>query len=373
MNIRKNLGSSETIREAFSTINTLKKNKLFKSAAFVVWPNKNSLRNSKHIETLLRVETKTSYRLNLHRKHKIKGAESCMLKMNSKRLLSNFQNTSSVIITEKFTFPTCLFPEHKKNIDLSFLEWFVGFSEGTSCFCWRIIQNRPRLYFEIIQTDVKLMYKIRTTLGFGKISSLIHNNQTYWRYGVENKANLQRIMLLFNGNFVLPEKYIKFKEWVILGKDIWPENFFLRNQRQRVSLNNGWLSGFIEAQGLFYATFTHNTLNLEASNFSQKLTLIQKKTNQDCSVLQEMLILFQSLSKIDSVKKPGCDIIEFDSLTSQTCIINYLSRFPLRGNKKITFRRWWRIYLRRRTQEIRPISLKTIAKYKQLCFKINNN
>ncbi len=288
------------------------------------------------------------------------------------------RNNSSGIIIEKFVFPSDLFPTHKKNVDFSFLEWFIGFSEATGCFCSDIINNQTQLYFEIIQTDVKLMYKIRTTLGFGKISSLIYNNRIYWKYSVKSKPNLLRIMLLFNGNFVLSKKYIEFKEWVTFGENILPKNFALQKQQQRISLNNGWLSGFIEAQGLFYATFRDNTLNCDASNFSQKLSIVQKRKVGECSIFQEMLILFhgthkKNLEKIDIGKKSGWYIIEFDSLKSQTFLINYLTDFPLRGNKKITFRRWWRIYLARQKSEVKPFSFKMIEKYQKLCSKINKN
>lgn len=301
-----------------------------------------------------------------------------MRKITTQQVLKNSKSNSPSIITEKFTFPSYLFPKHKKNVDLSFLEWLVGFSEATGYFYSHIINNRIRLSFEIIQTDVKLMYKIRTTLGFGKISSLIYNNQIYWKYSVETKPNLQRIMFLFNGNFISSKKYVEFHKWVLFGKDIWPKNFVLQKHRQRISLNNGWLSGFIEAQGLFYATFRYNTLNCDASDFSQKLTIIQKKTVGEYLVLQEILVLFIGdrrghLEKKNVVKKSGWYIIEFDSLKSQMTLVNYLADFPLRGNKKITFRRWWRIYLAHQAPELKPFSLKTIEKYQKLCSRINKN
>lgn len=294
------------------------------------------------------------------------------------KVVSTHKANSSGIMTEQFVFQSGIFPKHKKNVDLAFLEWFIGFSEATGYFCSHIINNGTELYFEIIQPDVKLMYKIRTTLGFGKISSLMYNNKIYWKYSVKNKLNLQRIMFLFNGNLVLPKRYAEFKEWVTLGENILPKNFNLQKQQQRISLNNGWLSGFIEAQGFFYATFRANTLNCDASNFSQKLSIIQKKKVGEYPIFEEILFLFDTtykkdLKKISIVKKTGWYVIEFDSLKSQTSLINYLTDFPLRGNKKITFRRWWRIYLVRKTSEVKPFSLKMVEKYQKLCLRINKN
>jgi len=304
----------------------------------------------------------------------------------------------SLPIVKNFTFTKSFLPKHKKEIDFSFLEWFIGFTEGDGCFCSRIEGNRPRLSFEIVQKDAKLMYKIRTTLGFGKVLPSVRNNQTYWKYSIEDKQNLQRIMLLFNGNLVLPKRCAQFKKWVTAGKLICPETFVLKNQRVQVCLKTGWLSGFIEAEGCFYANLRVNQLRLDAFSFNQKLTITQKDTHGECIVLQEILFLFQSSGKIHIAKKPNCYRIQFDSLKSQAIIIDYFCKFPLLGNKKIAFLRWWRIYLRRQKKTAvktsrssksfskssilttnrlketgfeKPVSLKTIEKYKKLCLMIN--
>ena len=314
MNIHQNLESSETTREALSTINFLKKSFFF----------------------------------------------------------NTYQTTSS-IIKKKFTFTKRFFPKHKKNIDSSFLEWFIGFSEGKNCFYSNIVDNRPRLQFKIVQTDVKLMYKIRTHLGFGRVSCFIDNNQTYWKYSIEDKANLQRIMLLFNGNFVIPKKYVEFKDWIELRRDICPEKFFLKNQCVALSLKTAWLSGFVEAKGYFYATFQVNTFNLQASNFTQTLIINEKKEDTKSIILDEISLLFKNSEDKYITKKSDCNRLCFDSLTSQTQIVNYLSEFPFLGNKKITFRRWWRIYLCRQTLKEKNLTFKMIKKYKKLCLMINEN
>ncbi len=273
---------------------------------------------------------------------------------------------TTVLIVKNFQLNHCFLPEHKKNINSSFLEWFIGFTEGNECFCSRIADNRSRLSFEIVQKDAKLMYKIRTTLGFGMVRSFTRNNEMYYKYTVENKQGLQRIMLLFNGNLVLMKRYVQFKNWIAVGKDIFPKNLVFKNQRVQVSLKNGWLSGFVEAEGCFYANFTPNSFS-----FNQKLTIIQKDPYGESSVLQDILLLFQNPGKIHMAKKPDWYRIEFNSLKSQAIIVQYFSEFPLLGKKKIAFRRWWRIYLRRQKPELEPMSLKTIEKYKKLCFMVN--
>ena len=279
--------------------------------------------------------------------------------------------TSEIVIVKKFSFNEYISPEHKKNNNFSFLEWFVGFSEGNGCFCSRIADTRARLSFEIVQKDAKLIYKIRTTLGFGQVSFFTRNNQTYYKYAVESKQGIQRIMLLFNGNFVLPKKYVQFIRWITVGKAVCPPNFSLKKQRVQVSLQTGWLAGFIEAEGCFYANFQKTNSNSGHFSLNQKLTITQKDTHGESLVLQDILVLFENLGKLHIAKKPDCYRIHFDSLKSQTIIVSYLKQFPLLGKKKIAFLRWWRIYLRRQKPEEKPISLKTIEKLKKLCSMIN--
>ena len=281
-------------------------------------------------------------------------------------------DTTQVIIVKQFRFPHSVLPKHKKTITPSFLEWFIGFSEGDGCFYSRMQDNHIRLSFEIVQKDAKLMYKIRTMLGFGKVSSFTRTTQTYWKYSVEDKQGLQRIMVLFNGNFVLAKRYKQFAHWVNAGKSICPPHFSLKNQRVQVSLQTGWLVGFIEAEGCFYVNFrAKHRLSLESFSFSQKLTITQKDTYGEKDVLQEIALLFESAGKVHLAKKPNWYRIEFCSLKTHTLIIEYLTQFPLLGRKKIAFLRWWRIYLRRQKPKNLQISLKTIKRVKKLCSMIN--
>jgi len=299
----------------------------------------------------------------------------------------NTLRTTKTVIVKKFTFTSYILPEHKKNIDFSFLEWFVGFSEGNACFYSRLENNRVRLSFEIAQKDPALMYKVRTTLGFGHVTSFRQNNETYWKFSVEDKKGVQRIMLLFNGNLVLPRRYEQFVHWVNFGKSICPANFILKVQRVEVSLRTGWLAGFIESEGCFYANFKFkNPSSLKDWDFDQKLTITQQDTHGESDVLQHITVLCDSADvKLHRVplliknevfynkatEKPNCYRIELCSLKAHTIVVSYLSQFPLLGKKKITFLRWWRIYLRRQEPKEKQISIKTIQKLKKLCSKIN--
>ena len=107
-------------------------------------------------------------------------------------------------------------PQHKPNPNTIFLEWFIGFFEAEGCFLkWPDQKQKNRFGFEITQKDVQLMYKIRTGLGFGKVTEIRKkNNEIYWRYSVYDLKSLMRLILLFNGNLITVKKQKQFQIWV---------------------------------------------------------------------------------------------------------------------------------------------------------------
>ena len=147
-----------------------------------------------------------------------------------------------------------------------FLEWFIGFAEGDGTFSMRQEDGRFRFLFEVGQKDPKILYKIKKTLGFGRVSFFVRENARtgkkteYWRYSVDNKRGLQRIMSIFNGNIVLPKRRTQFEDWVCKAKRFHSIDFFFDPRPVSPSLTTGWISGFIEAEGCFYANFTNPSI-----------------------------------------------------------------------------------------------------------------
>ena len=93
-----------------------------------------------------------------------------MLSYSSKALSTNAFDFSSFINNYKF-------------IDQSWLEWFVGFSEGDASW---IISN-SRFYFIITQKETAILYHIQETLGFGSVTI---DAKGIGRYIVSNKDHI---------------------------------------------------------------------------------------------------------------------------------------------------------------------------------------
>jgi len=135
---------------------------------------------------------------------------------------------------------------HKSFIKTSFLEWFIGFSEGDGSF----IVSKKRLFFIINQKEEKVLHYIRANLGFGKVSKYGH----YSRYVVANRSSVDRLISIFNGNLVLNKTNARFILWLQARNQYSLEEICYRGINKFPTFHqNGWLSGFTDAEGCFNA------------------------------------------------------------------------------------------------------------------------
>lgn len=239
-------------------------------------------------------------------------------------------------------------PEHlrtrsREEVNL-FLQWFVGFSEGDSCFEHRIEKGRSRVSFTIKQNQAPLLYKIRKSLGFGTVRK-DSSAEGIYRFTVEDKMGIRRLMAIFNGNIILPKIRCRYKNWVEKIK-FWPD-FQVREHLVNPSLETAWLSGLAEAEGCFYAVLTTpSQRSIQEFRLTQKFTLTQKNVLGEKKILEQISDLFESKAKLNSVKG-DCFRVEIHSLKSQQIVADYFTKFCFKGKKKITAFRWWRIFLLR--------------------------
>ena len=104
--------------------------------------------------------------------------------------------------------------EYKKEYpnlpNTNFLTWLIGFVEGDGSFV--ISKTKNSLQFVITQSteDIKILDYIKDNLGFGKV---INQGERTSRFIVQDLKNLHLLILLFNGNIILPTRKNKFKEF----------------------------------------------------------------------------------------------------------------------------------------------------------------
>ena len=289
--------------------------------------------------------------------------------------------------------------DHIPRIPESFLEWFIGFFEGdgslgyTKSGTYERSRNGKnytelvceRLRFNITQKEKRIIEKIAYTFGFGRVSSFQRNGNTYWRWTLESKKAIERMTFLLAGNLILRRRQQQFLKFIKVGqkKGMFQAPFDKNKPwSSDVSLNNAWLSGFIDAEGCFYVDFyglatfqkikfSHlplskkqwseqnyqmfNILSQNKCQLRQKMTLTQYATDQTTVVFEKILFLFKGTSlylfenkTIKKASEAHYVRVEFSALSSQKIIIEYLVKYPLQTIKYISFRRWERLYLRRK-------------------------
>ena len=98
-------------------------------------------------------------------------------------------------ITYNFDEYSSLIPQHKKKINLNFLEWFIGFTEGDGSF----IVSKDKVYFDITQNlqDIQVLYYIKKELGFGKVIIRSEKHRNVGVFYVSSKDNFTRLMTIF--------------------------------------------------------------------------------------------------------------------------------------------------------------------------------
>jgi hypothetical protein len=249
---------------------------------------------------------------------------------------------------------------HKKNIDKHFLEWFIGFSE-VSCLlknnlqkkCSFIVSNN-RLFFIINQKEEKILYTMKSTLGFGKVSTY----KTYSRFIVADKTNVDKLIFIFNGNLLLNETNTLFKIW-LQERNRYSSNCikYLRKNTNKFTVHdNSWLTGFIDAQGIFNALTqkkknTHNVSLRFIIDETSEIHILEKiKCFLKSGTMQQKFAVKNRYRLLVSHRK------------SHEILIQYLNKYPLRTGKKISFLRFCSIL--RYTQDLHhyPKTLKKIER-----------
>lgn len=235
------------------------------------------------------------------------------------------------------TFNSATHPAHKKPYDPHWIEWFIGFSEGDGSFARDSGTNR--VSFVITQKDPQVLYKIKKTLGFGKV--YLHGDG-YYRYVVSCQQNLLYLIHIFSGQLILQKTNSRFLSWVecfnlyyklsspILVKEK-PDNL-------TINTDSAWFAGFIDAEGCFSAVQRSNR-----SSFRMRFSIKQKG---EFAVLQQLLGLFgQTRPRWGRLTLRGdIAIYELDSQIQLKPLIAYLNKHKLQSIKHVAFCKWLKLY-----------------------------
>jgi len=232
-----------------------------------------------------------------------------------------------------------IFPNNAK-ISKEWLDWFIGFSEGDGSF---IVDNRNNLQFVITQKDIKVLEMIYDTFKFGRV---IKQGKFTYRFIVEQKILIELIILIFNGNMILPSRINRFKKFLevynkkaIKGKIILSQIEFIKSQNEP-SLNNAWLSGFTDAEGCFTISIKNTT------GFAIRFILSQKH-EENLTFFSKLILLFNTgIIENHYHKNNYSYLVSGLKNCSNLLESNYFENFNLKTNKNTSYLMWKDLYFR---------------------------
>ena len=254
----------------------------------------------------------------------------------------------------------------------NFIEWFIGFSEGNGS--WNVTNNsyQNRVCFFINQKDPKVLYKIKKHLGFGSVTGPYKNNtkSTYFRYSVINQTHVRELIKIFNGRLVLKKTKKRFEDYLnaynslhmtrqALSSIEFKDNFVLP------TLQDGWLSGFLDAEGCF-----SGTARTDWSKVILTISLVQKEEKEIFKHLKSILG-----GSLNLKEKQGMIFrLKINSIEDRERVIKYLDKYNLRSTKHIAFCRFKKIHIRLTDGKFkwRMLSLRAKERLKRLVKDINN-
>lgn len=257
--------------------------------------------------------------------------------------------------------PYC--PQHKK-LNPMFLEWFLGFLEGQGIFQYCEINGSLRFAVKITQNDEVLLRNIRKELGFGRIVFVTANDaKKYAQLVFDTKQGVLAMLYLCAGNLRLHRAKTIFQSWsekvcqrFTIPMPVNPHGLASRP----LSLDNAWISGFFQAEGCFNAQYREDGRTRVGYRVKLKVFFDQKSEHE---------ILTQISTVLGGLVRPCNKSSEDYRLNIEADfvpLVTYLTRFPLRGRKKISQVRWFRVYNYLQNHELPEIGTKSHTRFMQL-------
>lgn len=204
-----------------------------------------------------------------------------------------------------------------KTLKISFINWFIGFSEGDGSF---IVPTFGSKRFEIWQSqkDAQVLYYIKKELGFGKVIFPKYRPNMAL-YLVNKTDQLDVIKKIFENKICTINTLTKYNLFfntslTTLYKPTWEDE---------------WLSGFIDAEGCFRIKFEKNNV----------IKLIFEITQKDSQLILNIRDLFPSL--IHNIRNDrGITRLAFSGKKPREKLIKYLSQNELKSHKRIILKKW---------------------------------
>lgn len=217
------------------------------------------------------------------------------------------------------------------SISDNWLTWFVGFVEGDGAI---LVQKQNKPYFVLTQKEEKVLYHIQETLNIGSVK----NFGKFSRLMAYSNRDINILISIFNGNLFLSKRKHQLNRWLVAKNVINISNNFTP------SLTDGWISGFIDAEGCFNVTLFKRKAMILGYQVKMRFMIDQSESLDEMNILKETLNLILTHRKLKKGVLSEMYRIESNSLKKVPLILEYVNRFNLKTKKKESFDKWSNIY-----------------------------
>ena len=298
--------------------------------------------------------------------------------MNTQKGSSETTREASVFHLHKFYNAYKATLLNSKPPSASFLEWFIGFTEGDGSFSFTALDKKrnKRPKFVINQKEFKVLHYIKTALGFGQVTDVSDKkkNQKCFRYTVNKLEFITVLMALFDENLILKKTDLRFLEWVKAYNQLCYARADLKHLKyydqiepsrsnssftkglKKLNLESAWLSGFTDAEGGFYAAWldkkSRPSKTGAVKTYKRLVFKFYLKQKGEFEVLEKIAQCLKPYLK-DTQGSTGVTllrskkdtyVLEFSSKADLDCVQAYFAEYKLLSrNKSISYERWVRV------------------------------
>lgn len=213
----------------------------------------------------------------------------------------------------------------------------------------------PYIHITFVNKDLPLINKLIEIFG-GRLRFKNKENAIVWI--VNTHKELIKLIKLMNGYLRTP-KINKFNDLILWLNDKYHYNIPIHSPDTSDLINNGWLAGFIDADGGFKIRYSEKQKDEKSNKIYSKgrievrFVLEQRQninlpTNNSYKPIMLKIQSFFGITTDLRTSKHNIDntywIIEVFSLTKLNLLIKYLTNYPLLTAKRNDFNDWLKVY-----------------------------
>jgi len=225
----------------------------------------------------------------------------------------------------------------------------------------KVKNTSPSIAITFVNKDLPLINKLLEKFG-GRLRFKNKENAIVWI--ISSQKELINMINILNGYLKTP-KIIKFNELIVWLNEKYNSNITIHSPDTSNLNENGWLAGFIDADGGFKVRFSEKLICEKTSKVLRKgrievrFALEQRKNlnvdsidvdNKIYSYEAIMLLIYSFLGISTDLRQSTHNvdktyfIVEVTSLTKLNLLIQYFKSYPLLTAKRNDFDDWVKVY-----------------------------